>query len=155
MKHLIIAVALLLVQVSISHAQEATGRTKQYNLENKLAIQGYDPVAYFKQNSAVKGSKELSTYYMGVIYYFSSPENKAEFKKNPAMYEPQYGGWCAYAMGSRGEKVAIDPGTFKVTNGKLYLFYNKYLNNTLPKWNKDEVNLKNQADLNWSRFVKN
>lgn len=154
MKHLIAAITLLLMQVSISHAQETALRIKHFNLENKLAIQGYDPVAYFKQNSAVKGSKEFATYYQGATYYFSSAANKEEFKKNPAQYEPQYGGWCAYAMGAKGEKVEIDPETFKVTNGKLYLFYNKYFNNTLPKWNKDESKLKSNADVNWAKTLK-
>jgi YHS domain-containing protein len=154
MKHLITAVALLLIQVSMGHAQDAaTLHTKHFNLENKLAIQGYDPVAYFNQNSAVKGSKEFSTYYLGSTYYFSSAANKEAFKKNPAQYEPQYGGWCAYAMGAKGEKVEIDPKTFKVTNGKLYLFYNKYFNNTLPKWNTDENKLKSNADVNWGKIT--
>src|SRR4051794_12010407 len=102
MKPRLIAIMLLLMQVSISYAQEAPLRTKHFNLENKLAIQGYDPVAYFKQNNAVEGSKEYATYYQGATYYFSSAANKEEFKKNPAQYEPQYGGWCAYAMGSTG-----------------------------------------------------
>jgi len=153
MKHFLTAVALLFIQISISHAQETTPRTKHFNLENKLAIQGYDPVAYFKQNSAVKGSKDYATYYQGVTYYFSSAANKEEFKKSPAAYEPQYGGWCAYAMGAKGEKVEIDPKTFKVTNGKLYLFYNKYFNNTLPKWNNDENKLKSNADVNWGKIT--
>jgi YHS domain-containing protein len=143
---------MLLVQTGISHAQNAALRTKQYNLENNLAIQGYDPVAYFKENKAVKGSKDLAVNHQGVLYYFSSVANKEEFKKNPAPYEPQYGGWCAYAMGSKGEKVSIDPKTFKITNGKLYLFYNKLFNNTLPEWNKDETGLRNKADVNWSKI---
>ena len=149
MKHLITAVTLLLLQVTIGNAQEANTRTKHFNLEHNLAIQGYDPVAYFKQNTAVKGSKDLAVFYQGVTYYFSSAANKEEFKKNPALYEPQYGGWCAYAMGSKGEKVEIDPKTFKITNGKLYLFYNKFFNNTLTSWNKDEMGLKDKADINW------
>lgn len=140
--------AFLLV-AGISHAQEATPHTKQYNLEDNLAIQGYDPVAYFKENKAVKGSKDLAVSYQGVLYYFSSVANKEEFKKNAAPYEPQYGGWCAYAMGSKGEKVSIDPKTFKIIKGKLYLFYNKFFNNTLTEWNKDETSLKNKADANW------
>jgi hypothetical protein len=151
MKHLLTAVALLLMQVSIGHAQEANQRTKHFNLEKNLAIQGYDPVAYFKQNEAVKGSKDLAVFHQGITYYFSSADNKEAFKKNPAQYEPQYGGWCAYAMGSKGEKVPIDPKTFKITNGKLYLFYNKFFNNTLTDWNKDETRLMNKANENWGK----
>ena len=79
-------------------------------------------------------------------------KNKEEFKKNPAAYEPQYGGWCAYAMGKDGDKVSIDPETFKIVNGKLYLFYNRAFNNTLKSWNKDEPTLKTKADANWQKI---
>jgi YHS domain-containing protein len=135
-----------------SIAQDAATRKKQFNLEDDIAIDGYDPVAYFKLNKAVRGKKEFSIYHQGVIYHFSSAENKEEFRKSPAKYEPEYGGWCAYAMGAKGEKVSIDPETFKIVNGKLYLFYNRYFTNTLKSWNKDESNLKVQADGNWQKI---
>lgn len=133
-------------------AQDAKTRTKEFNLDDDVAISGYDPVAYFKSNKAVKGKKDLSVYHEGVVYYFSSTDNKEEFKKNPARYEPEYGGWCAYAMGAKGEKVSIDPETFKIVNGKLYLFYNSFFNNTLKSWNKDENGLKAKADVNWKKI---
>jgi hypothetical protein len=57
-------------------------------------------------------------------------------------------------MGANGEKVEIDPATFKLFDGKLYLFYNKYFNNTKKKWDKDEANLKTKADANWAKFVR-
>ena len=63
------------------------------------------------------------------------------FASNPAKYEPQYGGWCAYAMGHDGSKVEVDPETFKIINGKLFLFYNRFFNNTLKTWNQDESKL--------------
>lgn len=145
-------IALLLVFISSAglFAQDAL-RKKNYNLDDGLAISGYDAVAYFTQNKALEGKKEFSLSYQGVTYYFSSSQNRDEFKKNPAKYEPQYGGWCAYAMGAKGEKVSIDPATFKILNGKLYLFYNKFFNNTLKDWNKDEANLKTKADANWQK----
>lgn len=127
-------------------------RKKEFNLDDNIAIGGYDPVAYFKVNKAVKGKKDLAVSNQGVIYYFSSAENKEEFKKSPAQYEPEYGGWCAYAMGARGEKVTIDPETFKIINGKLYLFYNRFFNNTLKSWNKEEAKLKPAADASWKKF---
>ena len=137
----------------IAMAQDqATLRKKQFNLEENLAIHGYDPVAYFKLNKAVKGKKDLAINHQGVIYYFSSPENKEEFKGKPSRYEPEYGGWCAYAMGEKGEKVNIDPETFKIVNDRLYLFYNKFFNNTLKTWNKDEARLKRSADDNWKKI---
>lgn len=142
--------AVFMLAISSVFAQEAT-RKKQFNLEDGLAIQGYDPVAYFTQNKAVKGSKDFAYSYQGVTYYFASAADRDAFKSNPAKYEPQYGGWCAYAMGAKGTKVEIDPETFKIVNNKLYLFYNKYFNNTLKTWNKDEANLKTQADANWQK----
>lgn len=148
-------VVLVLILVSgISFAQNDAKRVNQYNLENKVAIQGYDPVGYFNQAKAIKGKKEISASYQGVTYNFSSSENKNAFVKNPAKYESQYGGWCAYAMGSAGEKVEINPETFKIVDGKLFLFYNAYFNNTLKSWNKDQENLKTQADNNWKKIYK-
>lgn len=144
--------SLLIVLVGFAtqiFAQSNAQRVKHYNLENGLAIQGYDPVSYFSINKAVKGEKKFSIKHNGVIYYFSSETNKEMFVKNPAKFEPQYGGWCAYAMGNKGDKVEIDPETFKIAGGKLYLFYNAYFNNTLKDWNKDEKNLKAKADKNW------
>ncbi len=133
--------------------QDAGGlRKKHFNLENGIAIKGYDPVAYFTQNKAVKGSKGQAVLQQGIIYYFSSVANKESFTANPSKYEPEYGGWCAYAMGEKGEKVTVDPETFKILNGKLYLFYNKYFTNTLKDWNKNEAGLKKNADANWPKL---
>jgi YHS domain-containing protein len=127
-------------------------RSKEFNLSKNVAIQGYDPTAYFTQNKAVKGNSEINAAADGVVYYFASRDDKALFLKDWKRYEPQYGGWCAYAMGATGEKVEIDPETFKISNGKLYLFYHTWVNNTLNKWNKDEVNLQTKADANWAKF---
>jgi hypothetical protein len=56
-------------------------------------------------------------------------------------------------MGAAGEKVEVDPETFKITDGKLFLFYHTFINNTLTKWNKDEPNLHKKADASWSKFT--
>ncbi len=138
----------------IAQTENESIRKEHYNLEKGIALQGYDPVAYFKSSKAIKGNKNLSATYEGVIYYFSTKANKDAFIKSPSAYEPQYGGWCAYAMGSAGEKVSIDPETFKIVDGKLYVFYNKFFNNTLTSWNKDEQRLKKQADANWKKIIK-
>lgn len=134
-------------------AQTAAKRTSQFNLEKKVAIQGYDPVAYFTQKKVVKGKSNFTTTHEGVIYNFSSQVNKDMFVKNPASYEPQYGGWCAFAMGDSGDKVEINPESFKIISNKLYLFYNAFFNNTLKSWNKNETNLKNKANVSWKKFI--
>jgi YHS domain-containing protein len=134
-----------------TNAQDAQ-RQKQFNHDKSVAVKGYDAVAYFTQNKAIKGKSSFAVIYQGLKFFFASNENKEEFKKNPSRYEPQYGGWCAYAMGESGGKVDVDPETFKIVNGKLYLFYNKGLNNTLKSWNKNEASLKSKADVNWAKF---
>jgi len=154
MRYLYVLILVLSISIRGITQEDANSRKKEFNLDNGLAIKGYDPVAYHTLGKAVKGKKELAVYFQGVTYFFSSAENKEEFKRNPAKYEPAYGGWCAYAMGNSGEKVNIDPATFKIINGKLYLFYNKFFNNTLTSWNKDEPNLRKAADINWLKIYK-
>lgn len=132
-------------------AQTPALRQKQFNTENGVALSGYDPVSYF-QKKPMKGSKAFTVTHEGISYQFTNAANAEAFRKNPAAYEPQYGGWCAYAMGAKGEKVEINPETYKITNGKLYLFYNRFFNNTLTDWNKAETDLKIAADKNWHRI---
>ena len=134
-------------------AQDDSLRLKEYNLDdNHVALQGYDVVSYF-MGAPLKGKKSLTYTYHGVIYWFNNTDNLDLFKKQPEKFEPVYGGWCAYAMGETGEKVKIDPKSYKIIEGKLYLFYNFYFNNTLIDWNKDEHRLKADADANWHKFI--
>ncbi|MBC7921680.1 MAG: YHS domain-containing protein [Ferruginibacter sp.] len=152
-RFLIAALLLGLVPGSICAQSAPNAGRKHVNLENGLAIQGYDPVAYFTGNRALRGAENHAYRYQNATYYFASQQNLEAFKKNPARYEPAYGGWCAYAMGDSGEKVSIDPETFKVKDGQLLLFYHSTFNNTLPKWNKNEAKLHQQADQHWRNFV--
>ena len=134
-------------------AQSDEVRQKHFNLKKNIAIEGYDPVSYFN-GTPQKGKSELKTTHGGVTYLFASQTNLQKFKASPNQYEPAYGGWCAYAMGDYGEKVKIDPETFKITDGKLYLFYNFWGNNTLTDWNKEEKKLKTSGDHNWSKIIR-
>lgn len=134
-------------------SQDTRIRKKEFLLDKGIAIRGYDPTAYFS-GKPQKGKEEFSYTQEGVNYQFISANNLETFKKNPAKYEPQYGGWCAYAMGSKGEKVEVDPETFKIVNGKLFLFYHTFFSNTLTDWNKDESALKTRADANWNKIIK-
>jgi YHS domain-containing protein len=152
MKRKLVAFVIMIVTV-VPCAAQTTLRTAHFNMEKGVAIEGYDAVAYFT-GTAIEGKEDLSFKHEGVTYYFSSAANRDLFAKNPASYEPQYGGWCAYAMGASGEKVEVDPETFKVVDGKLFLFYNSLFNNTLPKWNNAEAQLKSKADSNWQMIFK-
>jgi YHS domain-containing protein len=152
MKFTLVIVAVLATIVGFGQSSQ---RATSLNVDSdRLALDGFDPVSYFKDKEAVKGKKTISAEVDGVRYNFSTTANKTEFLKSPSSYEPQYGGWCAYAMGAKGEKVEVDPETFKIIEGKLYLFYNRFFNNTLTTWNEDEKNLKAKADKNWIKVSK-
>jgi len=155
MKNLILlGITVMVLAGHIAAAQSPGIRQKQFNLEEGLAIQGYDPVAYFTSGKAMEGKKDITFSQNGVTYRFVSAHNRDLFKATPEKYEPQYGGWCAYAMGAKGEKVEVDPETFKIVDGKLYLFYHKLFTNTLDSWNKDEAHLKTNADQSWTKIIR-
>ena len=137
----------------VVQAQSENSRKENFNIRRGAAIEGYDPVSYFDSHPR-EGIAELSFVYKGVPYRFSSKTNMDKFKADPARFEPAYGGWCAFAMGDSGEKVKIDPETYKIQGGKLYLFYNFWGNNTLTDWNKREKELMLRADRHWSGFLK-
>lgn len=128
--------------------------TQRNNTDNGYAAKGYDVVAYFS-HKAIEGKKSFVTNYGGVSYKFSSATNLASFKKTPTKYLPQYGGWCAYAMAKKGEKVDVDPSTFEIRNGKLYLFYNSFFTNTKESWLEEKpTSLVQLADQHWKKLVK-
>lgn len=110
-----------------------------------VALRGYDPVAYFKDNKPVRGSAEHKAEYKGTIFAFASRANRDAFMADPAKYTPQYGGFCAYGAAS-GYKAAIDPEAFTVVNGRLYLNYNR---DVQKQWSKDIPGFVAKADKNW------
>ena len=114
------------------------------------AIQGYDPVAFFKESKPVPGKKELSYSWNDASWYFSTEENLILFKADPAQYAPQYGGWCAYGTAA-GHKSPTQPETWSIVNNKLYFNYNSSVQKL---WNKNQKGLIDQADKNWPRVKK-
>ncbi len=124
--------------------------------ENAVAASGYDVTAYF-QNKPTKGKTEFTAVYDGAIYRFATAENRDAFKKEPSKFAPQYGGYCAFAIGKMNQKVPVNPETFKIVDGKLMLFFNDVYQgkplNTLELWNGDEKNLSPLTTINWARIV--
>lgn len=153
----IIIAALFTFQLN---AQSVEQRQKHFNIENnKVAIQGYDAVSYFKNNKPLKGTSTYQLTYKGVIYQFANAENKATFKANPSKYEPAWGGWCGYAMAVNGEKVAVNPMCYKIIDGRIVLFYKTAWYNALTNWNEEaksssEQKLVTKGDSYWSAIIK-
>lgn len=126
--------------------------SQNFNLKNGFIAEGYDVVSYFN-SQAVKGNQQFIAEFEGLKFKFTSKENLAFFKQNPDKFLPQYGGFCAYAIGKNGEKVSINPKTFEIRDGKLYLFFNSWGTNTLELWQKEgPEKLQQKADENWKKI---
>lgn len=130
-----------------SCAQNQKEISGKANLTNGLAMQGYDPVAYFKTNEAIKGKKEIAHSADGITYHFSSEENKVIFLKNPSKFQPQYGGFCSFGM-SEGYEAPVDPTAFTVFDEKLYL---NYSHKVKQEWLKSKEERIKKADGFWTK----
>jgi len=141
-KSLWLTLSLLMLASTSAVAGEPTVYT---GLFSKLAVSGYDTVAYFTQHQPVKGQAQLTTTYQGAEWRFSSAENRALFLADPARYAPQYGGYCAWAV-SQGNTASADPQRWKIVDGKLYLNYDAEVQ---KKWEANIAELIKTADQNW------
>ncbi|MDX2034787.1 MAG: YHS domain-containing (seleno)protein [Blastocatellia bacterium] len=114
------------------------------------AVKGYDMVAYFKEGRPVKGKDEFVREWMGAKWYFSSAANRDEFAANPEKYAPQFGGYCAWAVG-HGYTAGIDPAAWKIVDGKLYLNYSK---DVQKMWEQDVPGWIKKGQENWPKLKK-
>jgi YHS domain-containing protein len=117
--------------------------------KNGIAIKGYDPVAFFTQNQPIKGRPEFESKYNGARYLFASAEDKAMFDANPAKYEPQFGGFCAYGA-SQGHTAPIKIEAWQIVNGRLLMQYDLGVK---KDFNKDQQSNLQKADKNWPGIV--
>lgn len=121
--------------------------------QDGIANNGYDVVNYFTTNTGARGSKDFSTVHSGATYYFVNAENLNAFKAAPGKFLPQFDGYCSFAVAKMNQKVAVDPETFRIDDGKLYLFYNDYWEgkpfNTIIPWLNNETEMEKMAAVNW------
>ncbi len=116
---------------------------------SSTAIKGYDTVAYFTQDKAVKGNKKYQFEWKGANWHFSSQKHLDLFTSSPSKYAPQYGGWCAYAV-SQNTTASIEPDLFTIVNDKLYLNYNREVN---KKWLSNQSQFIGDADKYWPAIL--
>jgi hypothetical protein len=115
-----------------------------------VAIMGYDPVAYFTENRALKGSENYSYEWLGTPWHFANSKHREMFMNEPVKYAPQYGGYCAGEVVGGSVTVNVDPEAFKIIDGKLYLIYDEG-NSALFAANAKQLVPK--ADANWPKAV--
>ncbi|WP_127141124.1 YHS domain-containing (seleno)protein [Flagellimonas marinaquae] len=143
---------IFLILFILSTSTSGWTQSIDYNTKNGYAIHGYDVVSYF-EGEPVEGKKEFTTTYDGTKFQFASKAHLQKFQSDPTAYLPKYGGYCAYAVAVNGKKVNVDPLTYEIRKGRLYLFYNKGKNNTLEFWLSESPNeLVSKADENWEQI---
>jgi|SRR5580692_1274247 YHS domain-containing protein len=87
----------------------------------RLALKGYDPVAYFTAGRPTAGKPEYEAVYDGARYHFASARSLELFKADPDRYAPQYAGACTAGI-AMGVKVESDPEQWQIVDGKLFVF---------------------------------
>ena len=118
--------------------------------KENVALNGYDTVAYFKEDRAVPGSAIYRIMWKGAYWHFSTKTNMRLFENNPEKYAPEYGGYCAYGIG-HGVAVSCDPEAFLISGGKLYVMKNKEM---VKIWEKDPEGYLAKAKKNWGVLTK-
>lgn len=116
---------------------------------SNVAIRGHDPVAYFTVGHPVQGSPAFKAMWQGAEFRFSSAANRDLFIASPARYAPQYGGYCAWAV-SQGYTAGVDPNSWRIVGGKLYLNYNR---DVQTRWERDVPGHIAAANQNWPRVL--
>ena len=153
MKKIILSAIFATFTMSMSYGQAVNADA------NNIANNGYDVVNYFTTVTAERGSSTFSTEHNGANYYFVNAENLKSFKDNPAAYLPQFDGYCSFAVAKMNKKVPVDPETFRIDDGKLYLFFNDFWEgkpfNTMVPWIDHESDMEKMAMTNWKTLQGN
>lgn len=113
-----------------------------------LGVHGVDPVAFIDIGNRIDGTAQYTAVHDGVAYYFATKANMSAFKKSPARYVPENGGFCTYGV-SVGKKFDGDPRYAAVEGGRLYLFLNEDIFNAFQK---DRAGTIAKAEANWKKI---
>ena len=132
--------AMPLRRVLVADAAPAVGK--------RVALQGYDPVAYFTSGRPEKGSPEFTATFDDATYWFKTAEHRARFVADPDRYAPQFSGFCAINI-SRGAKYEADPEAWAIADGKLYVFGGK---EGVPMFRRQTASIVQKANENWSEL---
>ena len=145
-----------LLQRAVAHRLADGAYERPENVsDGALALEGYDPVSYFDREPT-RGRPEISAAHDGIRYLFASPEHQERFLADPERYLPRYGGWCAFGMGldeaEAGvprERYPVDPLSYEISDGKLYLFHRSRFIDGREHWLADRDPIRRRADETW------
>ncbi len=141
----ILALAALLASAPLAADLRSDDRKSPVS-GRRLALRGYDPVAYFADGKPRLGSPEFSFAFDDSVYQFATAEHLTMFVADPEHYAPQYAGNCAIIMAKGAQKVESDPESWIIVDGKLFVFGDK---SAVPQFEKDGRDLVARANGNW------
>jgi YHS domain-containing protein len=145
------SLAALVAAIVVSAAGEARAASPPiYTPSSGLALGGYDPVAYFSAGQPTQGSAQFETTWQGARWRFASRENLDMFRATPERYAPQYGGYCAWAVGARNYLAPGDARYWRIVDGKLYVNYDASVQRN---WLRDVPGFIAAADRNWPAIL--
>lgn len=113
---------------------------------SKVAINSYDPVAYYTENKATMGQEKFMHTWNDADWHFASQENMQLFTENPEKYAPKYGGYCAFAI-SKGFTANTSSETFEIIDNDLFLFADQ---DVKDEWMKDRQSNFEKCEENWN-----
>lgn len=140
-----------MIALFLSTALQAAEPVAPINADPRthVAIEGADVVAYFEQGESVKGSPEHTVTHNGAVWRFSTEAHRDAFAADPERFVPQYGGYCAWAVGNN-YTAEIDPDAWRIVDGRLYLNYSPKIQR---RWESDRDALIKAADQNWPGLI--
>ena len=147
-RFVLLGMLMLVLTVSGLATPAVAGGVINSSFLGSVAIEGIDPVAYFKEGKPVEGSSDFEHEWMGVTWRFVSAANRDLFAADPEKYAPHYGGYCAWAV-AQGYTAKIDPEAWKIVDDRLYLNYSK---DVQAQWSKDIPGNIAKGDGNWPKI---
>jgi hypothetical protein len=117
----LVAISLAAQAALSSAARASTTERVVVNRFSGLAIEGFDPVAYFADGEAEVGREQFEASEAGAVWRFRNEGNRASFVAHPDIYGPQFGGYDPMDL-ARGVTVAGNPRFWLVSGQRLYLF---------------------------------
>ena len=149
MKKAILSAAACVSTLMLGCAPALAGNTVNTGYFGGVAINGYDPVAYFTEGRSMKGSEEFAYDWLGTPWHFASRQHRELFVSEPVKYAPQFGGYCAGEVANDGITINIDPEAWRIIDGKLYLLGDKL---TAPDFEAQSNDLLPKAEANWPKL---
>jgi YHS domain-containing protein len=115
----------------------------------RVALHGYDPVAYFTDGAPKQGSPQFWSVFDDTVYYFESATHRALFVNEPDRYAPQYAGFCTGGVAMGMARVEADPHAWVITRGRLFVFFAK---SDVDDFQKNPEETVSKADANWRQM---